>query len=326
MYLMSNLTLLHESVVDDSQIDSLGHMNVRYYVSRAAEANFKLLKDIGIAEAEGFTLRRVDTYNRFLKEQFAGAKLAVYGGLVGNQGDKRITGYYEIRNVDTNDLAATFIITSSLINRESEVVVPLQNFDPANMLPYKTEVPPEGQPRTLDLTPPRQVSFNEIAALIPEDTNPNGMSGRREGIVIEEDCDENGRLKEALDPMFVMFRPQPGEELKNMGPPVQRDEHGRRYSFAMMEIRSVNWHRPGLGDTIVSLSADVNYGEKWRHMRRWMFEKSSGLLLGITDHAAVCMDLDARRAIPIPKVVREEMARIVIPDQLVDVPMKAAGS
>lgn len=310
---MSELHLLQESVVAESEIDSLGHMNVRFYVARAAKAHFKLLSELGVVAKPGQALRRTDTYNRFLKEQFAGAKLGVFGGLVNIEGSTGLSGYYEIRNLDKGDVAASFVITSNLVDIETEDFLEVEGMDQQKAASFQVEVPESGRPRTLNLLPPRQVSLEEISALIPEQSKPFSINGRREGLVLEEDCDSDGRLKEEVDPMFVMFRPQPGEELKNMGPPVQRDEHGRRYSFAMMEIRSVNWHRPRLGNTIVSFSADVNYGEKWRHTRRWIFAKETGVLLGISDHAAVCMDLDARRAIEIPKAVKEEIEQTSLP-------------
>jgi acyl-CoA thioester hydrolase len=311
---MTNLSLIQESIVDESEIDSLGHMNVRFYVSRAANANFKLLADLGVQAKEGEALRRLDTYNRFHKEQFAGAKLGVYGGLIPVESDVGVTGYYEIRNLDSDDIAASFIITTNLVNTSNDQVLPIARLEEPTIAPYRTEVPVHGQPRSLNLTPPRMVSMEEISTLIPYESKPHSINGRREAIVLDEDCDAEGRLKESVDPMFVMFRPQPGEDLKEIGPPVQRDELGRRYSFAMMEIRSINFHRPTLGDTILSMSADVAYGEKWRHTRRWIFAKESGVLLGISDHAAVCMDLDARRAIPIPAEVRLDMEQNSLQD------------
>lgn len=308
-----DLHFLEESVVQESEIDSLGHMNVRFYVSRAANAHFALLAKLGVTAGPGQALRRTDTYNRFHKEQFEGAKLGVFGGLIKLNDNPGISGYYEIRNLETYDIAATFVITSNLVDIETEAFIDVAITE-ADFESNCVEVPGYGHPRTLSLLPPKEVSFDEIAALIPEESKPFSMNGRRKGLVLEEDCDAEGRLKEEVDPMFVMFRPQPGEELKNMGPPVQRDEEGRRYSFAMMEIRSVNWRRPRLGDTIVSFSADVDFGEKWRHTRRWIFAEESKVLLGVSDHAALCMDLDARRAIPMPADVRAEIERANLKD------------
>jgi hypothetical protein len=62
------------------------------------------------------------------------------------------------------------------------------------------------------------------------------------------------------------------------------------------------------------MSTDITVGEKWRHTRRWIFAKQTGLLLGISDHAAVSMDLDARKAISIPADIRESMERLSLPD------------
>ena len=80
-----------------------------------------------------------------------------------------------------------------------------------------------------------------------------------------------------------------------------------------METRSVVWHRPMAGETVVSLGADVAVGDKWRQSRRWMFEQSSGKLLGISDSLGLCIDLDARRSIPIPQDVREATLKNLLP-------------
>jgi len=306
---MKSLTLLNQSVVSESEIDSLGHMNVRFYVARAANAHSALLKKLGVNAGEGQSLRRTDTYNRFHKEQFEGAKLSVLGGLVALPGNSGISGYYEIRNSDTDEVAAAFIITVCLIDLKTDAIIPLPALNEAELAKYEVEIPAHGKPRSLSLAPLQQVTMAELAPLIANQAEPGSITGRMEAVVLADDCDAAGQLRADIDLMFVMFRPQPGVLLKEIGPTLQRDEHGRRYSFAMMEIRSINWHRPKSHDSIVSYSADVAYGEKWRQTRRWMFDKHSGLLLGVSDNAAVCMDLDARRAIPIPIGLRETIER-----------------
>ena len=72
----SDLQIRQHSTVTADEIDSLGHMNVRYYVARMERANAELLK--GLVEPgalERGMLSRVDTYTRFQREQFEGAKL-----------------------------------------------------------------------------------------------------------------------------------------------------------------------------------------------------------------------------------------------------------
>ncbi|MBO6558464.1 MAG: acyl-ACP thioesterase [Pseudomonadales bacterium] len=298
-----NKQLLHASIVQESEIDSLGHLNVRYYVERASKANKALLEKLGVTAAEGQTLRRTDTYNRFHKEQFEGATLKTYGGLITTEDRYAISGYYEIRNEATGDIAATFIMTSHLLDVATKQQLPL-NISDQQIAQWTVDIPDYGRPRSLSLTPPRQPSFEEVEPLIPDNELLGGLSGRREGIVLEEDCDENGRLAEGTDLVHVIWRPQPGEALHKVGPPHLRDQQGRLYSWAMMEIRSIVYQRPRAGDTIISLSTDVNYGEKWRHSRRWVFSKETQALLGISDQTGICLDLEARRAIPIPEEVR----------------------
>ena len=297
------LTLLHESIVRESEIDSLGHMNVRFYVERAANAHAQLLQRLGIAPAPGQQLRRFDTHNRFHREQFAGARLHTLGGMVAAESREGVTGYYEIRNRDTGDVAATYIMTSCLIDAVTKEKTALKPPDAQVAGSLTVEIPGYGRPRSLSLSPPRLPVFDEIAPLISESDLLGGMSGQREGVIMSEDCDANGYLAEDRDLVHVLFRPQPGEEMGAMGPPHLRDEQGRLYSWAMMEIRSLIFQRPREGETIVSLSADVNFGEKWRHSRRWIYSRETRVLLGISDQASVCMDLEARRAIAIPDEV-----------------------
>ena len=80
----SFMQILHESTVLPEEIDSLGHMNVRYYMARMEAANRRLIEQLG---AEGpatanAMLWRSDTYTRFRREQFEGATLHTRGGVL----------------------------------------------------------------------------------------------------------------------------------------------------------------------------------------------------------------------------------------------------
>jgi len=77
------MQLLHKSTVLAEQIDSLGHMNVRYYMARMQQGNRILVDSLGIDTQtfETSMLRSVDTYTRFRREQFEGATLHTVGGM-----------------------------------------------------------------------------------------------------------------------------------------------------------------------------------------------------------------------------------------------------
>jgi hypothetical protein len=174
-------------------------------------------------------------------------------------------------------------------------------------------IPRHGLPRSLRLNPPAEIALDEITPFIRDDAATGMMSGRREGVVAREHCDEHGRLREDVELMFVVHRPRDGADVPAMGPPVMRDGAGRRFSWAMMETRSVVRSLPMAGDRLVSLGADVGVGDKWRQSRRWTFDRRTGALLGVNDTLGLCIDLDARSAITIPADMRGEIERNCLP-------------
>ncbi|MBT3868513.1 MAG: thioesterase family protein [Gammaproteobacteria bacterium] len=314
---MTELRVLHESTVQPEEIDALGHMNVRYYMTRVDQANRSMLAEMGIQEEPGKAIRRLDTYTRFHREQFAGATLHTLGGLIavaGSDESREANGYFEIRNPDNNQVAASFILRSCLIDVSSQQVLDITaNSVNNDTSEYRVLVPEHGMPRSLSLNDPARISLEELEAVVGDDPTPGMMSGRRKNVVHADDCDSDGRLREEVDLMFVLHRPTTGDENELGGPPVMRDSEGRRYSWAMIETRSVVWHRPMEGEIVLSIGADIANGEKWRQSRRWMFAKKTGLLLGISDSVGLCIDLDARRSIPMPLDVIEAIERTSLP-------------
>lgn len=308
---MTELPLWQETVVGEHEIDSLGHMNVRFYLARASRAATMLLDSMGISAGPATILRSFDTYSRFAREQFAGNRLETSGGHIATESSDSVGCYFEIRNPDSGDMAANFILQTGLVDRDSQIrkQIPEVSVNPE----FQITVPDYARPRSLKLTEPGRVTLEDLEGVITDDPTPGMMSGRREGVVLEDDCDEAGRLREDVELISLMHRPQPGQPFNQMGPPHLTDEHGRRYSWAMMETRSVVWQKPMFGDTVLSLSADIAYGEKWRQSRRWMYVRDTGVLLAVHDTVGICIDLDARRAIPIPSELTATIERNLLP-------------
>lgn len=302
---------LDVSRVEPEEIDSLGHLNVRFYLARMDRAGRSLLGALGLTETEldrrHAVLRRVDTYSRFRREQFTGAELTVHGGILGVAADQ-VRCYFEIRNPARNELAAHFVTGTVLGDRTSRQPLEL----PASVRrvneQYGVQIPDYAMPRSLSLDPPRtDVSFEALMAEIGEPAE-FGMTGRREGVIEAEDCGPDGVLRDDVDLMFAMFRRQvTAADAKSFGPPVLYTDEGHRFGWAMLETRNVEFGRPRAGDAIVWLGADVAIAEKSRQSRRWAFVKATGELLSIHDSVGVAMDLDARRAIAIPRSIRGAM-------------------
>lgn len=312
---------LDQSLVGPEEIDSLGHLNVRFYLAWVDRANRVLLDALGLGasvlEAQGATLRRMDTYCKFRREQFEGSELSVHGGVLQTSGSQ-VRSYFEIRNAARDEIAATFVTGTVIADRASRQVLELPLFARQVNEQYGVQIPTYAQPRTLSLDPPRlDLPFSTLMERIGESAE-FGMTGRREGMIEAVDCGPDGLLRDDVELMFVMFRKQmvqmAQQDAKAFGPPIQHTDEGHRFAWAMLETRNIEVARPRAGDAVVWIGADVGIAEKSRQSRRWAFVKNTGQLLSIHDSVGIAMDLDARRAITIPRSIRETMDRHYLPE------------
>jgi acyl-CoA thioester hydrolase len=309
---------LDQSLVGPEEIDSLGHLNVRFYLARVDRANRVLLDALGLGatelETRGATLRRMDTYCKFRREQFEGAELSVHGGMLHPTGSQ-VRCYFEIRNAARDEIAATFVTGTVMADRTSRQMLELPVSARQVNEQYGVQIPTYAQPRTLSLDPPQlDLPFRSLMERIGESVE-FGMTGRREGMIEPADCGPDGVLRDDVELMFVMFRKQMEQlDAKAFGPPIQHTDEGHRFAWAMLETRNIEVARPRAGDAVVWIGADVGIAEKSRQSRRWAFVRDTGQLLSIHDSVGIAMDLDARRAIAIPRSIRETMDRHYLPE------------
>ncbi|MGA1372028.1 MAG: thioesterase family protein [Pseudomonadales bacterium] len=309
---------LDVSRVLPEEIDSLGHLNVRFYLARVDRASQALLASLGVDQSNSPSptarLRRIDTYCRFQREQFEGAELSVHGGLLPSE-DETARGYFEIRNEAQGHIAATFVTATQLIDGTHRLPARFPFDTRAPNASQQVTIPDHGKPRSLDLELPRSnVTLAELMTRI-EPSAEIGMTGRRSGVIEPEDCDADGFLRDELDIMFVLFRREASAaDPKSFGPPVLRTDNGHRFGWAMLETRNREFARPRSGDEVVWLGADIGIAEKSRRSRRWAFIAATGELLSIHDAVGIAMDLDARRAIPIPPSIKSTLERHYLPE------------
>ena len=160
---------LHESVVEESEIDELGHLSVPFYEQRALTASHELLSrcglDTGALADQRVELTLVDAFSRNLREQFLGAPLAVQGGMLDAEGDY-VRLYQQIVNTENDEIAAVYVqkyTLQSMASRESVAFEPgvLEQAEKARI-----DWPEHGRPRSLDLSrPPFQLSLEEAREL-----------------------------------------------------------------------------------------------------------------------------------------------------------------
>lgn len=305
--------------VTPEEIDSLGHLNVRFYLARLDRASHRLLAALGLSaeelNARSATLRRVDTYSRFRREQFEGAELTVHGGVLATAGDQ-VRCYFEIRNPAREEIAATFVTGTVMADRRSRRVLGLPESVRQINEQYGVQLPDYAAPRSLSLDPPRMDI--PLATLLEriEPYTEFGMTGRRERIIEADDCGPDGILRDDVELMFILFRRQieAATDAKAFGPSVLHTDEGHRFGWAMLETRNIELARPRAGDTVVWIGADVNIADKSRQSRRWAFVQDTGQMLSIEDSVGIAMDLDARKAINIPASIRAGMGQNYLPE------------
>jgi len=311
------MRLLTKSEVKPDEIDHLGHMNVRFYSSRAQEANQALMASFGLEAgalaARGARLAQTDTYCRYHREQFQGATLAVKGGVLSAAPDA-LSLYFELDNDAKGETAATFIIKAQLIDPATRAPLEIPAAAVAAARRAIVELPEYGRPRTVDLAPPRlDLAFEELAARLAEDDG-DPMSRRVERLIEADECDAHGFLDDAQDAMFGMFRRARMGDEQTFGPMTFVSQAGQRLGWASMETRSVRIAQPRAGDRLCSIGAEIGLHAKVRHSRRWMFNVMTGALISMNDNVNVALDLDARRSIEIPAELRSQLQRRHVPE------------
>ena len=316
------MKVLHTSAVAADEIDALGHLNVRYYMSRAQAANRAMLDHLGLTpgalDSLGARLVQADSYTRYHREQFEGAKLTVRGGVL-EVGRGTLRAYFEIDNDAKGEVAASFILVMALVDRATRAPLALPDTVVAATAGLMTELPAHGQPRTVDLGTPRlDVSYEAVAARLGDEI-ADPMSRRMEATIAAEDCDDHGFLNDGEDMMFGMLRnmrpiDDGRPQLQQWGPPTFTTDEGHRFGWASLETRIVRLAQPRAGDRVCSISAEIGLHDKVRHSRRWMFNMTDGQLVSMNDNIALALDLDARRPIAIPPSLRDQLERRHMPE------------
>lgn len=308
---------LHEAPVGPDEIDSLGHMNMRYYGTRAAAAAQALFAQWGAGADElarrGLTLVALDSFNHYVKEQFDGATLFAQGGVCDVRADG-LSLYLEIINAGNGERAATFILKPVVMERATRKIAPIPSEWLTRAEDAIVDVPPHGLPRSLDLAAPRlDARFDVIEKRLGGRSMPFGPA---EATIPAEECDEFGflNLSCAQDIMFSAFMAMARAAGRMQGPPIEAGPDGRRIGWAMLENRQYLVAVPKVGDRVRTLSAPMKVERKTQQMRRWTFNVETGALLSVIDGVSLALDLDARRAIEIPPAMRAELESQFLPE------------
>lgn len=294
---MTELQTTHRTTVTEDMIDHLGHMNVRYYGVAARAASDAVVQGLG-----DLAVHPTDLYTRHFREQLLGAELEVRS-LVLTHGEGALRLYHELRNRETDELAASFVHRLEA-HEDGRLVA---GWPPA---PATTaEIPEHGRPRSIALdTDP----IDTAPSL--EDVQAEPLLAMRLPRTIEADeCGPDGRYDPAAAP-FLLWGGEPLEGAT--GPTLHPTGDGQLVGWATMENRMAIRRLPERGDRIQSFGAVVEIRDKTTHRVMWGFDVDRGDLLVAFEVVDVALDTVSRRAVPIPEELRAHAEARFRPDLL----------
>ena len=304
---MASLQTLHESTVEESEIDELGHLSVPFYEARALAGSRKLVASCGLdldaLPDQRLELTLVDAFSRNLREQFLGASLHVQGGALARNA-YRIKLYQQIVNTESEDVAAVYAQTFELQSVQTRETVPFPESVLEALNAARIEWPEHGQPRSLNLeTAPYPLPLEEAQRL--------GLAARPPRKIELDECNEEGFLESAR------FQHLPYSGPGSEDPTLQwvfELKDGTRVGLADLETRNALLALPRHGDRIQVFSAEVALARRTLQRNHWVFNLDSQALLSAGSVVMACLDLDARKALEISGPLKEMFERRFHPD------------
>jgi acyl-CoA thioesterase FadM len=264
-----------------------------------------LLASIGLVGDGDHTVVQRDSYVRHHREQLVGASLAVRGGVL-DVSTERLRTYEELVNVDTGDVAATFILSFESAGRTDRARRPIGAEIVEAASERTTALPDHGRPRSVSLD-------HDPAAHAPslDEARRLGLAVRQVREIDPTECDDDGFVRTLAVPELVWGgEPVPERQFR----PLEELADGGQMGFATMETRAT-WVRPArAGDHIQSFGAELDLRDKTMLSRHWLFDVDRGELIAVFSVLNVAFDIARRRAIMIPAPVRDRLATRLHPE------------
>lgn len=287
--------------------DQMGHMNVQFYVQRAEDAVAHLARHIrlgpAIAREANARLIPIQHHMRFHRELRPGApywlraapvflppnKIAITVEMLSSASDAvafTLTGLYQWTDVDSR---AVLDMPEGARALAQKLIQPM---------------PAAALERGMTLDPPRETASMEDAARL-------GLITALLGEVSPEQCDAAGHLR-VRDYMGRVSDAIPNLLLRTTG----RDrsaETASRIGGAALEYRFV-YRKPARAGDLISVRSGVkSIGAKTYNWVHWIVNEETGEAHATAEAVAVAMDLDTRKAIPIPDALRATLEPLITP-------------
>jgi len=294
--------------VNTWECDEMGHMNVRFWGSKALEGLAGLAAALGMPHAFAAnalaTLAIREQHIRFLREARPGAALYMTGGVV-EMGDSDARLLLVIRH-PSGEPAASFQLLVEHATAGDLRPFPWPDRIRARAEALRVELPAYAAARGLDLSP--VVSTASLAR-----ADQLGLKRIALGTLRPADCDIFGRMaadhfigrvSDGVGRLFGETRPGP-EPVAGEPPP--------RIGGAVVEYRVLHLDWPRAGDGVEVRSGFAASGPRTRRAIHWMVDPLTGRPWVSAEAVVISFDLDRRKAVDINQQAQDAFLAAIPP-------------
>jgi acyl-CoA thioester hydrolase len=270
------------------ECDRLGHLNVRFHVTKAMEALSGLVAVLGMPHAfqpkAAATVQLREHHIRFLKEVHPGACLSATGGVISM--DETEARVLIVLRHPAGEPASAFQMTIAHVTAEGAPFPwPARVRETAQAL--KVAIPAYAVARSIT---------DEPVALTASLARAEQMGLRRLalGMIGPNECDAFGRMRAEA----FMSRISDGVGRLFAGePPRVTDLPPERVGGAALEYRLIYAAFPRMGERIELRSGFAGVGDRFRTLVHWLLDPDSDRVWGAAAAVAATFDLHTRKLI-----------------------------
>lgn len=269
------------------ECDSMGHLNVGFYVAKAMEALIGLAAELGMPHAfaphADATLIVREQHIRFLREAHVGARLHIDAGVL-EMGEDEARVLLLMRHHD-GELAASFQMRVVHATSREGRAFPWPDWARAQAETMMIEAPEKARPRSVVLGPV------ETAASLPRALEL-GLKRIGLGAFRAVDCDSFGRMRTEL----VMARISDSVAHLMAGRLADlAAEGGRNLGAVVLEYRLIYLDWPRAGSRYELRSGFSGAEPRLRRMIHWFLDPASGRPWASGEAVAAVFDLETRK-------------------------------
>lgn len=282
------------------ECDQFGHMNVRFYLDRAAEALMALTVELGLPDAfrreASATVRPLGWHVRYLKEARAGAPLRLTGGITA-LGDTWGEAAMVMTHAASGAPAAAFRTRFAHVTSEADRPFPWPARVAAEATRLAVDAPDISAPRGLDA----------MGWSAPPD--PLGEAGGMpvlRGVFGSQDCDVFGRVRgDAVIARDVSGGMSMGQAMQDKA--AATDPAYVPPGRAVLEYRIRHFGQPRAGDRFVGVNGVSRLDARAFRTSHRMIDPATGALWAASENLVGAFDLASRKLVPLHAAERAAM-------------------